>query len=460
MKFCPSRSTFVLLATATAFLLFPATGCQQAKNELAELPPAEVTVTHPIQQPVTQFVEENGTIEAAEEAEVRARVRGFIEELVFKPGQVVKAGDVLYRIEPDQYEAEKNSAEATLAAATAAIQVAQAQVRTAEADLVKLDREYRREGELIKSNATSQASYETAEAALASAKANLSSTQASVEAAKSDERQAAAKLAQAQLDLDYTIVRAPISGRITKTDIKLGNLVENGTVLSTIVDDRRVFVNFNLSDREVLRYRKVSEAKLSAGEEFKEPELSSIPVYLRRELDQGFPFEGRLDYVDQEGIDSRTGTLALRAVFENPDDSLFPGLFVRVRMPSEQVPAVLIPELAVGKDQRGSYALTVGQENKVSRASIVTGAKYSGWIVVDSGLSVDDRVIYEGIQRSRPGIVVKPDEKNMTISDEELLRGMPARKPADAESAADETATDEAATDADAPPPDDSVTTE
>ena len=424
MTFWQTRPAVALSALTLAISLVSATGCQQPKNQLAELPPAEVTVTHPIEQSITDFLEENGTTEASEDAEVRSRVRGFIEEITFEPGQAVQAGDVLYRIEKDQYEAEMNSAEATLAAAEAAIKVAESQVKTAEAELDRVSRELKRQQELIKTRATSQAEYDTVAAAYASAKANISSTRASVDAAVAEKGRVAAELAQAKLNFDYTIVRAPIAGSITKTDVKKGNLVENGTVLATIIDDKRVFVNFNLSDREVLNYRKNQKAKLSPGEEWKRPELSTFPVYLHRESDEGFPFTGHLQYADEQGVDSKTGTLALRAVFDNPSEDLFPGLFVRIRLPLEKNSALLIPELAVGKDQRGNYALTVDQKNKVERKSIVTATKYKGWIVVESGLKASDLVIFEGLQRARPGSTVKPQEKQLTISDDSLLRGL------------------------------------
>jgi len=419
-----------LFATTLALLAF-SLGCQSSQNEYAAPPPPEVTVTYPLQQTVTQFLEENGTTEAVEQAEVRARVRGFVEEVAFEPGQEVQVGDVLYRIEKEQYEAEKNSAEASLAAAEASIKVAQSLVKTAEAELTRVSRELDRQKELLRKKATSQAEFDSVAAGHIAARANLNSTQASVEAAIAERGKAAANLEQAQLDFDYTVVRAPIAGRITKTAVKKGNLVENGTVLAAIVDVRQVFVNFNISDREILRFRQARQAELAPNEKLKRPDLSTFPVYLRRETDQGFPFAGHLEYVDAEGVDASTGTLAMRAIFENSSEDLFPGLFVRVRLPTKQREALLVPEEAVGRDQRGSFVLAVGQQDKVERKSIVTARKYDGWIVVESGLTTSDRVVIAGIQRARPGTTVKPQEKQLTLTDQSLIRGLSDEKEPD-----------------------------
>ena len=208
------------------------------------------------------FSGKNGTVEAVEQAEVRSRVRGFVEKIAFEPGQEVQVGDVLYRIEKQQYEAEKNSAEASLAAAGASIKVAQAFVKIAEAELTRVSRELDRQKNLLRKKATSQAEFDTVTAGHVSGQANLDSAQAGVETAIAESGKAAAKLEQAQLDLSYTVVVAPIAGRITKTAIKQGNLVENGTVLAAIVDARKVYVNFHISDREILRYRELDKRDL------------------------------------------------------------------------------------------------------------------------------------------------------------------------------------------------------
>ncbi|MGI9427670.1 MAG: efflux RND transporter periplasmic adaptor subunit [Bythopirellula sp.] len=417
-------SGFVCLACA-AF-----SGCGTPPNEYVAPPPAAVSVMHPIQQTLTQTIEENGMIEAVEVAEVRARVRGFVEEITFEPGQAVQVGDVLYRIEKDQYEAAKNSAVATLASAEAAITVAEAAVKSAEADFTRLGREFERTKELVRQNVTTQSEYDEVAAAYASAIADVRSSKASVEAAQAEKGRAAAHLAQVQLDLDYTTVRAPIGGKITKTGVKLGNLVDNGHAMASVINDTRVFANFNVSDREILRYRKAKQAALEPGEQWEDPDLSKVPAYLSRESDRGFPFEGRLEYADEQGIDASTGTLAMRAIFENPHGDLFPGLFVQMRVPIDRSEALLVPELATGRDQLGSFALTVDNDEKVERKAIVISRKLDGWVVVTSGLTTSDRVVVAGIQRARPGTQVAPELTPMSISDEALTRGFTDEQPA------------------------------
>lgn len=420
----------ILIAVHGLLLMTILLGCAPASNEYVEEAPPEVTVVHPIQQTITQFIEENGTTEAFGEADVRARVRGFIEEIVFQPGQEVKAGDVLYRIEQDQYEAELNSAKASVASADAAIKVAEAAVKSSEAEVVRLSREFERMKELIRTNAVSQAEYDRVASSYTSALARVGSSQAQVDAANSEKGRAEAMLAQAQLNFNYTVVRAPIAGEITRSFVKEGNLVENGDLLTTITDDNTVFINFNITDRDLLRFQAARRAKAAQGESTTERPLSEVPVYLSRDIDPGFPLQGNLESVDQRGIDSRTGTLAIRATYQNSDHQLVPGLFVRVRVPTLEGEVLLIPQQATARDQLGTFVLTVNQQNKVDRRSIVVDRKLDGWIMVGGGLTPDDRVVLEGIQRARPEAVVAPEEIPLSVSNLALIRGLPEEQAA------------------------------
>jgi len=399
-------------------------GCKSSKNDYAPPPPPEVTVAHPVEQLVTPFLEQNGVIEAVDEADVRARVRGFIESVNFDPGQTVSEGDLLYKIEADQYQAVVKSAEATVAASQAAIDVAKALVKTAEAEVKRAEQSLSRERTLNERNAGSQADLDAAIAANDAAVAALESAKANVQAAIASKGSSVASLAQAQLDLDYTSVRSPISGRITATDIKQGNLVENGGKLATVVNRSQVFANFSLSDREMLQIMKARRATLKPDEKLAEPDWSEMKVFLKREGDEGFPFEGVLNYVDQEGIDASTGTLGLRAQFENRDNMLFPGLFVTLRMPmGDANQATLIPEYAMLRDQRGQYVLVVSAEQKVQRREISVADTISGWAFIETGLTPDSRVVIDGLQRARPGLPVKAMEKKLQVDDQSLLRG-------------------------------------
>ncbi len=408
-----------------AGLLAGFVGCRTSENEYVPPPPAEVTVAQPVQQTVTPFLEKNGETEAVEQAEVRARVTGFVEEIKFEPGQDVAKDDVLYQIETDQYDAAVSSATAEVAVADAAIGVAEAMVKTAESEIKKAALDLKREEELMRKGAGAQSQLDAATAADAAAKAALDSANASVVAAKAQKGIAEASLAKAQLDLNYTTVHALISGKISKTVVKIGNLVENSSSLASIDNSERIFANFSISDRELLHYLKSEREVLERGEELQETEWRKIPVYLKRETDVGFPFEGKLNYVDSEGIDPKTGTLGLRAIFDNPAEQLLPGMFVTVRIPTgEPAEELLIPEYALARDQRGLYVLTVNAENKVERTELRVGKSISGWSVVKSGLAKESRVIIEGLQRAQVGLEVTPIEQKLTVDQQTLLRGI------------------------------------
>ncbi|TWT78959.1 Efflux pump periplasmic linker BepF [Planctomycetes bacterium CA13] len=399
-------------------------GCKSSENDYVPPPPPDVTVSQPLQRLITPFLEENGVIEAVDEADVRARVRGFVESVEFKAGQEVTRGDVLYKIESTQYQASVNSATAEVAAAEAAISVANAVVKTAEAKARKTDKDFERAKQLLSQNAGSQAEFDTATAENEAALAALESAKANVEAALAAKGQSVASLAQAQLDLDYTTVQAPIRGRISPTDIKQGNLVEDGAKLAAVVNRSQVFANFSISDRDLLRFMKEKKADLQAGEKPAETDWGTTKVFLQREFDAGFPFEGVLEYVDQQGVDAGTGTLRLRAQFDNRDDSLLPGLFVMVRMPGgNSVESMLIPEYAVLRDQQGHYVLVVNAKRKVERVGVTVGETISGWTVIEKGLALESRVVVDGIQRARPGLEVNPIDKKLEVDEQTLLRG-------------------------------------
>lgn len=405
LKWVPMRP----LAVAVALVL-PAIGCTRPANEYVAPPPPGVTVMTPIKQTITRFVEENGETEAVGRAEVRARVRGFIEAIEFEPGQTVGVDTILYLIEDDEYQATVNSMTAEVTAAEAAISVAKSQVLTAQAEADRASREFARQKTLRDQNSTSQTEYDQSLAADEAAKAMRAAAQSAVDSAEAVLKQARANLEKANLNLSYTRVTAPIAGRVTKTDLKLGNLVEVGAELAAVVDDSKIYANFSISDRQMLELRKARDAT-SEGR-VSQAEWSQVPVFLRRETDDGFPFEGRLNYVDQEGVKAATGTLSLRAVFDNAKGQLFPGLFVRVRMPvAEQPDALIVPARAVLQDRVGAFVLVAGQDDKVERRDVKVGEQAEGWTVIDDGLEEDDRVIVEGLQRARPGAPVQPSVK-------------------------------------------------
>lgn len=382
-------------------------GCGGQGNQYVAPPPPKVTVMMAVKHPVVQFIEENGESEAVARADVRSRVRGFVEQINFEPGQSVNRDTVLYEIEDAPYVAARNAAAAEVTAAKAAIKVAEAQVLTAQTEVNRAQREFQRQTSLREQQAASQAELDVAQAAFESAGANLAGASASVESAEATLEQAEAKLETAELDLAYTKVHAPIEGRVTKTDIKVGNLVDNGTELTAVVNDSQVYVNFSIGDRQMLELRRSRMAR--NGRSASQEQWSQLPVFAKLETDEGFPHIGRLDYIDQEGVDVATGTLPLRAVFDNPDGKLLPGLFVRVRMPvSAPIDSLLLPARAVLRDRDTSFVMVIGENNLVRRRDVLVGQQASGWAVIRDGIEASDQVIVDGLQRSRPEMPVDP----------------------------------------------------
>jgi RND family efflux transporter MFP subunit len=360
-----------------AFSLLLIAGCTQP-NVYQEPPPPNVKVASPITQAVTNYIEETATTEAVAKVEIRARVQGVIDSVNFEPGSSVSEGDLLYEIEPELYEARVESAEADLLTQKARIKKAE------------LDKD--REEELQKKGATSTASVVTA--------------QAEFETAKAAVLQSEAQLKQARIDQQYTKVLAPIDGRVGKTLVKQGNLVGGGidaTLLTTIIQYDPIYANFSISERRLLELTD-SVRKDEKGE----LDRKSIAVFLKRENDKGFPFQGHYDYADL-AVDQSTGTFMIRGIFPNPDRKILPGLFVAVRLPiGVQENAVLVPERAIAEDQAGRFVYVVDSENEVERRKVSVGMRVGEMVVVQEGVTTEDTIIVDGLQRARPGAKVNP----------------------------------------------------
>lgn len=391
-------------------------GCGQV-NEYQAPPPPTVTVSQPIQKTVVNFLEETGTTEAVALVDIRARVRGYLEQVEFEPGVDVEEGQRLYVIEQRPY---RNS-----------VDVAQADLDAKRVELERADIELKRNQKLFKENAAS-------ERALVTAEADFKAAQAVVDAAQ-------ATLDQAKLDLEYTEVRSPIAGRVGKTLVKEGNLVgeEDATHLTTVTTYDPIYANFNISERQLLEI--MSRAP---REERDRVDIGKIPVFLQRANDDDFRFEGRMNYADL-AVDQSTGTFMVRGLFPNPDRTIIPGLFVTVRLPiGVQENALLVPERAVASDQAGRFVLIVNSENVVERRNVVVGAKHGELVVIEQGLVADDWVVTDGIQRSRPGVKVDPSQTELTDSGGDIEIVQPGESPPPEEGAAQDPATDgDAATD-------------
>ncbi len=365
------------LALTMIALLIAVTSC--GKEEVAvtrKAPP--VTVLKPTVGPVDEFAIFTGSCRAFESAKIVARVAGTLESVEFEVSSSVKTGDLLFTIEDERYIAARD--------------VAQANVKSAEADLLRSETELRRVEKASKSRAVSEMDVDRA-------RADRDMAVASVASAK-------ARLADAELDLSYTKVHAPIDGFVSRNLVDVGNLVGQGeaTLLTRINKVTPIFVYFHAPESVVLNFLAIGRQEKEKGDD-----RSVKMVHVALANDEGFPHNGYIDFIDNE-VDPNTGTIELRARLENKDELIFPGLFVRVKVSGQTIPdAVLILETALGTDLGGKYVLTVGEGNIVEQKYVTLGsAQGDGTIYIKSGLEGEELVIVGGLMIARPGMPVQP----------------------------------------------------
>lgn len=357
-------------------------GCSKNENPNATAPPKpNVVSSQPLQEDIVEWDEYTGRLQAVESVEIRSRVSGYLKQIGFKDGGKVKKGDLLFVVDPRPYMAQLHQAKAELDRAKSRLELAQNDVGRAQ--------------RLLKEQAISEEEYDTRSKNLVQAAASLESSKATVELA--------------QLNVDFTQIRAPISGRISRKLITEGNLVAaDTTVLATIVSIDPIYVYVDADERSALKYRRLSiEGKRQSARYF------HIPVEMALMDEQGFPHQGYVDYVDPE-INPATGTVRARGVFANPDDLLGPGLFARVRVPgSGKYPALLISDRAIAMDQSKQFVMVVNKDNHAEHRPIQAGRLHEGLRIVTSGLSPQDWVITNGLQFVRPGVEVQASHAPM-----------------------------------------------
>jgi len=383
------KTTRAFFITFIAVLLLVACG----EGNKYQAPPAPaVTVATPLIQDITDYLEFTGTLAASEQAEVVARVSGVLESMHFEPGSPVNEGDLLFSIEPEEYQADLKAAQAELAAA--------------ESQYDRASIEYGRAQELFKKQAGTDA--------------EVVKWRVEREVASAEILRARARIERAELNLGYTQVTAPFFGRVGRNLVDVGNLVGEGkaTVLTEVTRYDPIYVYFNLNERDLLRvmqgYRDSARQQARNPEGYTDKSIR-IPLYLGLANEAGYPHEGIYDYADSY-VDPETGTIQLRGVFENTHrpPMLLPGLFARLRMPVGERPDMpLVSEQAIGTDQRGTYVMIVNTENTVERRDVETGQRIDGLIVIEDGLQAGDRVVVKGVQRARPGRTVAPEEVDM-----------------------------------------------
>jgi RND family efflux transporter MFP subunit len=304
-------------------------------------------------------------------------VQGFVQAIGYADGDYVKKGTSLFTIEPEPYKLKLESAKAS--------------VVSAQATLKQNEAEYQRQADLLTRQVSAQTTYDKALAA-------RDTSQADLQSAIANER-------QAEINLGYTDVKAPFDGVVSARQVSIGQLVgaNSATVLSTIVQLNPIYVNFTASERDVLQVR---AALAHSGRST--ADLMGIPVEIGLQTEAGYPHKGKLDYVAPT-VDRSTGTLAARAILDNADRGLLPGYFVRVRIPSDPEPALLVPDVAIGSDQGGRYVLVVNKDNVVEQRKVDPGQLIGELRVIEKGLTKDDRVVIGGIMRAIPGQKVEPE---------------------------------------------------
>ncbi len=429
-----SRWTYGSLAGLLVCGLLPLlSGC---KEPVAAAPPPipEVIVASPLIEPVVEWDEYVGRFEAVEFVEVRARVSGYLSETHFQEGQIVHQGDLLATIDQRPFIAELNNTEAAVKVAEAAIAQTEAAFAQAKAEATSASARYdlaRRTVErwrsLVARQAAQQEDLDTREAELAQAKANVEAAEARVASAEAEKISALANVETskslreiARLNLYYTEITAPITGRISRRDVTEGNLISGGTsqstLLTTIVSLNPIHVVFDADEAAFLRYRQLA---------MKGTPHSSVdvrnPVFVALGDEHGqFPHQGQTDFIDNR-LDQETGTIRTRAILPNEDFSFTPGLFARVRVPgSSQYNAVLVPDQAIGTDQAEKFVLKVNEKNEVVRQSVTLGPIIDRLRVIRTGLDGSEKIILKGIQRVRPGAVVTTEVTKIEAVDDGL----------------------------------------
>ncbi|WP_095192492.1 efflux RND transporter periplasmic adaptor subunit [Pseudomonas sp. Irchel 3A7] len=368
-------------ALAVSVLIVLGVGSYQIQEPVAAPAPqaasvaTPVTVEEVVEKPVIEWSDFSGRIEAIEHVKIRPRVNGTIDVVHFQEGQVVNKGAPLFTIDPRPYQAVLAKAEATRESAKARLALAKIELA--------------RSSKLIVERAISQREKDQSASELLKAQAALSAAQADV--------------LSAQLNVQYTTITAPVTGRVSRAELTVGNLVGTGQdapVLTTVVSVSPVYVNFELDEASYIRFAR-NGAKGSTG-------VNSLPVLMGLSNETDYPYSGRIKSLDNQ-LDRQSGTLRVRAVFDNTNGDLTPGMYARVRTgDSAPRPATLIRDQAVGTDQSKKYVFVVTSENKVTYREVSLGPVIDGWRVVRSGLSKGERIVVEGLQKIRPNDLVDP----------------------------------------------------
>jgi multidrug efflux system membrane fusion protein len=360
---------------------FSLAGCGPTNSQAAAqaAPPAgpPVTASAVLERSIDETQEFSGRLEAVDRVDIRARVGGFITSVNFKPGSLVNKGDVLFVIDTRPFQAEANRAEAAAVSARS------------KADLARL--ELARSEKLVADKAIAQRELDTAASNLKQLDADAKAAQASLETAR--------------LNLAYTQVTAPIAGRVSKAEITVGNLVDQSAILTSVVSTKNIYATFDGDEATYLRVSKQAHAG------------QPVAVNVGLVGEDGFPHVGKLEFVDNQ-LDARTGSVRMRATFENADGSMAPGLFARVQISGGSAKnALLITDRAIGTDQSRKFVFVVGKDGKAEYRAVTLGPVVDGLRVVRGGLKAGEKIVVNGLQRVRPGAPITAETVPMVASE-------------------------------------------
>ncbi|UCJ15432.1 efflux RND transporter periplasmic adaptor subunit [Pseudomonas sp. MM211] len=353
-----------------------------------QMPAAKVTVAEVIEQPLNEWDEFTGRLEAPESVQIRPRVSGFVDKVSFNEGALVKKGDLLFQIDPRPFQAEVKRLEA--------------QLQQSRANQARTVSESRRGERLREGNAISAELADARKTAAQEAQAAVAGIQA--------------ELDNARLNLSFTRVTAPIDGRVSRAEVTAGNLVTaSESLLTSLVSTDKVYAYFDADERAFLKY---TELARQSGQDSR----GKSPVYLGLSNEDGNPHLGQLDFLDNQ-VNPRTGTIRGRAVFDNADGRFTPGLYARLKLVgSDTYDATLIQDVAVGTDLGKKFVLVLGTDNKVVYRSVQLGPKLEGLRIVRDGLAKGERIVVNGLQRAIPGSTVDPQA--VPMADEKTLAAL------------------------------------
>ncbi len=360
-------------------------GCAKAPSDPPAAEPVAVAVSYPVEREITDYADFTARTAAVDSVEVRARVWGYLKKVNFKEGALVNKGDVLFELDPRPYQADCDRSQANLA--------------SAKAHMVRTLADFKRACDLLPTKAIAQSDYDLA-------KGNYDEAIAAVKVAE-------AMVNTAELNLGFTKVTAPVSGRVSRYLVTVGNMVQsadlaNVTLLTTIVSVDPMYVYFDVDERTVLRIRQlIREGNTKAASEV------ALPAMLGLANEGGFPHAGMIDFIDNQ-INPKTGTLRFRGTFPNKDEALLPGLFVRVRVPiGARRPGRLVTDRAIDNDQGQKILYVLNEKDEVIVRPIRVGLLHDGLRSIEDGLKAGERVIVNGLQMVRPGITVVPQVVDM-----------------------------------------------